>query len=249
MASTAPPRADREGPGLTPGERQALALLAGDLRRIFGVDLHALVAYGLPRADGEPLHTLALVERVAFEHLAACAPVAETWRRAGLAVPLLLGREEFARTLDVFPLEYHAIITNHVVVEGGDPFEGLRVAESDRRRACEQQAKSHLIHLREGFLEGSREPRDVARLIVASAPGFRALLSAIGELDEGAAPGSDDRIAAGAERRIGIPARVVLDVLTYERQATSAADPTALFAEYLAAVEQVWSYVDAWRRA
>lgn len=223
-------------------------MLAADLRRIFGVDLHGLVAYGFAGSAGdEPLHTLALVERVAFEHLAACAPAAETWRRAGLAVPLLLGRGEFARTLDIFPLEYHTILEDHVVIEGPDPFEGLRVAESDRRRACEQQAKSHLIHLREGFLEGSREPRDVARLITLSAPAFRTLLVNIAQLDGADAGSSDEALAAAADRSIGIPARVVLDVLAYERQATAAADPTSLFAEYLAAVEQVWTYVDAWR--
>jgi len=234
---------------LAPDDRQALAMLTADLRRIFGVGLHALVVYGSARhAADEPLRTLALVERVTFEHLAACAPVTDAWRRAGLAVPLLLGRDEFARTLDIFPLEYHAIISDHVVVEGADPFEGLRVAESDRRRACEQLAKSHLIHLREGFLEGSREPRDVGRLIASSAPGFRGLLVNIAQLDGGGASTSDEGIAADAERTIGVPARIVLDVLTYERHATAAADPTALIALYLAAIEQIWTYVDAWRR-
>lgn len=229
--------------------RQTLSALAADLRRIFGADLHALVAYGIGRgAPDEPVHTLALVERVTFQHLAACAPVTETWRRAGLAVPLILSREEFARTLDVFPLEYHAIIRDHAIVAGGDPFEGLSVSESDLRRACEGLAKSHLIHLREGFLEGSREPRAVARLIASSAPAFRALLVNIAQLDAAGAPASDEAIAAGAETTIGIPAAVVRDVLAFERQASAAADPTALLSRYLTAAEQVWRYVDGWRR-
>ena len=230
---------------LPPDRRQALSGLAADLRRIFGVDLRAVVVY---RLDSEPLHTLALVERVTFEHLAACAPVADAWLRSGLAVPLLISREEFARTLDVFPLEYHEIITDHITIDGADPFDGIRVSESDLRRACEHQAKSHLIHLREAFLEGSREPRAIAQLITASAPAFRTTLLNIATLDGAAAPSTDEGIAAAAESTIGIPAAVVRGVLAHERRASAAADPTALLAQYIAAAEQVWEYVDSWRR-
>ena len=231
-------------------QRAALSTLAADLRRIFGLDFHALVAYGLRTGTpaGEPLHTLALVERVTFGHLAACAPVTDTWRRAGLAIPLLLSRGEFARTLDVFPLEYHAILMDHVVLEGDDPFSGLRVADGDLRRACEGQAKSHLIHLREGFLEGSREPRAVARLIASSAPAFRAVLVSLATLNGLAAPASDEELADHTARTIGVPADVVRDVLAFDRQASAAVDPTALLSRYIPAAEQVWHYVDGWSR-
>lgn len=230
------------------GHRAALFALAADLRRIFGVGLHALVAYGLEReAPDEPVHTLALVQRVTFEDLAACAPAVEGWRGAGLAVPLLISRAEFERTLDVFPLEYDAILRDHFVIEGTDPFAGLRVGDVDLRRACEEQAKSHLIHLREAFLEGSRDPRAVANLIVASAPVFRTVLLNIARLDGEIDSTSDESLAAIAERQIGIEGELVAEVLAYSRSASAAADPTALFARYLAASEQVWRYVDGWR--
>ena len=237
------------GPALSREAHAALSTLAADLRRIFGVDLQVLVAYGLSTGTpGEPIHTLALVERVTFDHLAACAPATDMWRRAGLAVPLLLAREEFARTLDVFPLEYHAILVDHVVIEGDDPFAGLRVAAIDLRRACEGQAKSHLIHLREGFLEESREPRAVAHLIASSAPAFRSVLVNLAKLNGLDTSASDENIALTSERTIGVPADVVRDVLAYDRQASAAVDPTALLSRYIAAAGQVWHYVDGWRR-
>jgi hypothetical protein len=92
---------------------------------------------------------------------------------------LLLTPAEFRRTLDVFPLEYGEIIAKHVIIAGADPFAGADVADADRRRACEQQAKSHLIHLREGFLENGRDPRNVEWLIARSVPAFRRLLANI----------------------------------------------------------------------
>src|SRR5688572_8608465 len=176
---------------LSPADRTALEALAGDLRRIFGNRLQSVSAYGTaPGADGD-VRSIALVDRLDFEDLAACVPLARTWGNAGLAVPLLLERDEFTRTLDVFPLEYGEIIASHTVVFGGNPFDGLAVPDADRRRACELQAKSHLIHLREGFLETGGDPRRVSSLIGASGEGFRRLLANIVALVTPEAPDAD----------------------------------------------------------
>jgi hypothetical protein len=231
---------------LTDDERSALGVLAADLDRVFGSRLHSVAAYGL-NAPAEPprvVHTLALVERLTVNDLAACLPFAAGWRRRSLAVPLLLEREEFLRTLDVFPLEYGDIIANHVLVAGANPFGGARVSPADVRRACELSAKSHLIHLREGFLETGGEPRAVGRLIAASAAAFRALLANIARL----ADDNDEDVAETAERQIGVPASVVREVLSAGAGTSSTVvDPTALLSRYIAAVEQVWEYVDTWR--
>ncbi len=231
---------------LSEEERQALGGLAADLDRVFGSRLHTVAAYGLdtPAEPRRVVHTVALVERLTFRDLAACLPFTATWRRRSLAVPLILEREEFLRTLDVFPLEYGDIIAHHVVVAGANPFADARVAAADVRRACELGAKSHLIHLREGFLETGGDARAVGRLIAASAPAFRALLGNIARL----ADDHDDDVAAVAERQIGIPASVVRDVLGSGAGTVSAAtDPTALLSMYIAAAERVWEYVDTWR--
>lgn len=205
--------------------------LSADLGRIFGDRLASLVAYGERDEDG--VHTLALVERLTFADLAACVPLAAGWRRAGLATPLVLTRDEFRRTLDVFPLEYSDIIARHMVVAGTDPFTGVSVTDADLRRACELQAKSHLIHLREGFLETTGDAAAIARLISASAPSFQTLLANLERLDPGAAA------------RAGVPEGLMREV-TAAADATIA-DPSALLARYVAAVERLWQYVDAWR--
>jgi len=233
--------------------RAAVAALARELQRIFGDRLYSVVAYGVRAPEEEEEHALALVERVTFDDLSACAPLVGDWRRRGLAVPLILSRDEFSRTLDVFPLEYGDIIAHHVVVFGIDPFAGVVVSPIDLRRGCELQAKSHLIHLREGFLEAAGRAPAVARLIAASAPAFRALLDNIARLehpDAAAAGGHDeDRVAERAERQIGVAATVVREVFASARGGLSTiVEPTALFSRYLAATERIWQYVDAWRR-
>lgn len=231
---------------LTATDRAALEMLATDLRQVFGTRLHSLVAYGLD-APAEPraLHSLALVDRLTFDDLAACVPFAATWRRRGLAVPLLLEEVEFRRTLDVFPLEYGEIIARHVLILGDAPFGAAAVTSEDTRRACEHLAKSQLIHLREGYLETGGDTRAVAALVAASAVPFRALLSNIARLT---GEGGND-VAGIAERQIGIAADLVGEIMSAGRGTQGTiADPTALLKRYIDALEQVWEYVDTWRR-
>jgi hypothetical protein len=232
--------------------RAALDALTADLQAIFRNRLRAVCAYGLDHHDEGDTHTLALVDQLSFEDLSACAPRTRGWMNRGLAVPLLLQSEEFTRSLDVFPLEYGEIIAHHVVLFGQDPFVGVSVSEPDRRRGCELQAKSHLIHLRESFLETHGDPRAVGRMIAASAEGFRRLLENLVTLVRPAAdhpPGHPD-LADDAERLIGVPAGLTRDLLAAATTGgpTTIADPNALLARYIDAVEDIWAFVDAWKR-
>jgi hypothetical protein len=209
-----------------------LRLVAADLQRIFGARLHSLVAYG-PEDHPDGIHTLALVDRLDFQDLTACAPRTSDWQRAGAAVPLLLSREEFQRTLDVFPLEYGGIIASHQLITGENVLAGIRVAEADLRRGCELQAKSHLIHLREGYVETGGDPARVARLIAASAPALGALMENLRQLDSEAAA------------RAGLTPELVREVAS--AGATYIADPSPLLARYLSNVERLWQEVDRWK--
>jgi len=238
---------------LSTDERSTLEGLTADLRRVFGARLHSVSAYGLQRPSGSPraVHSIVLVERLTFQDLSVCAPLAVAWGRKSLAVPLILEREEFLRTLDVFPLEYGDIIAHHVVIAGSDPFVDARVSPADIRRACELAAKSHLIHLREGFLETGGDARAVERLIAASAGPFHALLANIARLAEDQTFPRKDRdedVAQTAERQMAIPASVVHDVIgAGSGTQSSITDPTATLSRYISAVEKVWEYVDTWR--
>src|SRR4051812_34247832 len=188
--------------------------VAADLQRIFGARLQSLVSYD-GGAEGDGLHTLALVERLGFQDLAACAPRMADWHKAGAAAPLLLTRDEFLRTLDVFPLEYGGIIARHKLVLGEDVLAGIRVGDADIRRGCELQAKSHLIHLREGYLECGGNPKAVAALIAASAPSLSSLLANLHRLDDalaqraGFSEGLLKEIAAAAEATIADPSALL----------------------------------------
>ena len=242
---------------MAPRVARALSRLEGDLKTIFGGRLASLVLYGrhvpgtsatAAAPDGaNPVHTLGLVDSLEYADLAACAAKADGWASAGLAMPLLLTPVEFVSSLDTFPLEYGAIINWHLAIVGDDPFQGISVKADDRRRACEVQAKSHLIHLREGFLQAEGRGTAVARLIHQSLESFGSLLGHLAELDR-AADDSPAAIARYAASRIGLSESFVMRLLTLAEQKPLTGDEASqLYPPYLDASERVAHFVDGWK--
>jgi hypothetical protein len=236
-------------PHFSPAQQRAIDALARDLDHIFAARLQSLVAYPGNQADGS-VHSCAIVEGLGFRDLVSCLPHTEAWHRRGAAVPLMLASGELERTVDIFPLEYSSILADYVVVRGADPFQGISIPAEDVRRATEGQAKSHLIHLREAFLESHGETTRIGRLIASSAAPLRALLTNIARLND-AAPTetlSDEALATMAETRIRIPATLIREILASSSGGHSTiADPSALLAHYIEAAQKIWEYVDRWR--
>jgi hypothetical protein len=223
-----------------------LDLLVTDLKAIFASRLQAVVLYG-PHALGprprHPMHTLVVVGELGLGDLEAAARRVGAWRHEGLAVPLLMSAEEFGSSLDAFPVEIGAILGGYRVVYGADPFEGISVNRADLRRACEVEARGHLLHLREGFIEAGGRPEAVARLVEASAPALRTLLVTLARLD-----GTPETApSAFATSRLGPHhGRTIAGVLSSIDGPVTVVDPARDFDAYLAAASALVTYVDGW---
>jgi hypothetical protein len=217
--------------------------LVGDLERIFGDRLVAVVAYGGTPSDSS--RSLALVASLTADDLTALAAAAPAWHARDIATPLVLPRVEFARALDAFPIEYGEIIDTHEVLLGDDPFDGVEIAPGDLRRALEARTASHLLHLRENFIEGAGRPAQVDALVRDSAPAFQSLLRRMARLD-GTAADTATAVASWAAARAGLDARVVSDVLALANEPSPAVDAVRLFPEYLDAVEALLHVIDRW---
>ncbi len=234
--------------------------LQRDLDGVFAARLRSLVVYGLrgrPRTHGDdshghaqgpmPTHTLAVVDQLTADDLRVCSAKVASWHDAGLATPLILASHEFGRSLDVFPFEFGDILADHVVVAGVNPFDGLRIDAADLRRACEVQARGHLLHLREGYLETRGRADALAELVVHSAPAFAALVMSVARLD-GHEPADAAAAARAVEHAIGTgPGTASGTVALVGVTEIPSAEAERLFPSYLDAVERLVTYVDQWR--
>ena len=210
----------------------AIAAIERDLRGMFGDRLRSVVAYAITdHTPDTPQPTLVIVEALTPADLRACAALVAKWHDAGLATPLILEASEFARSLDAFPYEFGAILADHTIVSGSNPFEGLRVDPADLRRACEVQARSHLLHLREGYIETQGRSDVLAQLITRSAAPLSALLRSVARLKGGHATDG-----------------VLAEVAGLNGKELSSDAARRLFPEYLSAVEYLTNEIDRWGR-
>jgi len=221
------------------------ALVAG-VTRLFGTRLEAVVAYGRDRRGGQ--HSLVLVSSLTVDDLNALALASPRWRDAGIATPLVLPRDEFARSLDAFPLEYGEIIDTHTVLAGADPFEGMQVAREDVRRAVEVRLTSHLVHLRENFIEGGGRLKAVDAVVRAAAPEFAALLRRVARLYN-QTPADDRALASWAHTQLGLDVRTVGDILALASDDAAPVEGVRLYPDYLAVATRLRDLIDQWSPA
>jgi hypothetical protein len=226
----------------------AVQALDDDLRSIFGDRLRSLVAYAGIGGD-DRTSTLAVVDGLSADDLRACVGRVAAWDDAGLGTPLFVAAHEFERSLDVFPFEFGAILADHAVISGADPFVGLRVDPSHLRQACEVQARSHLLHLREGFLETRGRGDALAELLLRSAPPLVALLQSVVRMEDRTAT-TADAAAAIVEQKVGVPSGILAQITRLAgRKDLPSDDARRLFPPYLDAVQRLTAYVDKWRAA
>jgi hypothetical protein len=225
----------------------AVRTLDRDLRAVFGTRLRSVVAYGdAGGSDRAPTPTLAVVDGLTPDDLRACADRVAAWHDAGLATPLVLGAQEFGRSLDAFPYEFGAILADHVGVSGENPFEGLHVDPAHLRQACEVQARSHLLHLREGYLETRGRSDALAELLSRSAAPFAALVTSVARL-QGDGAGDPRAAASAVERALGVSAGTLTDIVNRSGGGSlSSEEARRIFPGYLDAVERLTQYIDRW---
>lgn len=105
-------------------------------------------------------------------------------------------------------------------------------------------AKSHLIHLREAYLEARGQPAELTVVIRDSAAPFAALLGALALLHRRHI-GGPTQLALLAEQLAGVSATTVRQVLdAMYAQELSNDEARRLYPDYLATVERLVTYVD-----
>jgi hypothetical protein len=222
--------------------------LESDLRNIFGPRLQSLVIYRVAsEASAAATPSLAIVDNLTAEDLRACSGRVESWHDAGVATPLLVAKREFARALDAFPLEFGAILADHTLVSGPDPFDGLQVDETDLRRACEVQVRSHLLHLREGYIESRGRSDELAALISRSAAPLAALVKSVARLH--GAPAATNLEAAGVVERMAClaPGSLATVIALTSGPPLTPDGARRMFPGYLAGLDRLAEHVDTWR--
>jgi hypothetical protein len=126
---------------------------------VFGEQLEGLLLYGsavrgeflIGRSNLNILLLVSSYDSAVLKHYSA---LHRQWSKEQIVVPLFLTEEELRMSAAVFPLEFLEIQEQHRVLSGRDPFIGFHVKTERLREAVVQGLTSHLLRLRQRYVEG-----------------------------------------------------------------------------------------------
>jgi predicted nucleotidyltransferase len=209
---------------------------------------YAAVLYGsAARGDFVPgrsdINLLLILESVAPAALRGLGPAFTAWRKGSPQPPLVIGRAEWNRADDTFPIELADMRTAYRVLRGADPLAGLTVDRADLRRAVERELRGKLLRLRQGYAAAAGDPALLGEVASRSAPTIMVLLRAILVLLGRTVPADPLELAAAAAGAIGVDGEPLLDVVRHRAEPGWRCTPPE-FEEYLDTVGRATMFVD-----
>ena len=146
--------------GLPDETQKLLQAYTKDVKSTFGDQLDGLIVYGSAvRGEFLPgrsnLNLLLLVTGYDAAMLKRYEPVHKRWNKEGVVAPLFLTEEEIRTSSALFPIEFMEIQEHHRVLGGRDPFVGFHVDAGRLGDAVLQGLASHVLRLRQRFVEAS----------------------------------------------------------------------------------------------
>lgn len=125
---------------------------------------YAAVLYGsAARGDWHPersdINLLLVADTLSHADLRGLGPALAGLPEAWRSPPLLFTRDEWARSLDVFPIELTDMLLAHEVLRGSDPLQGLQAYPSQLRASLERELHAKLVRLRQGYALRAGDPQ------------------------------------------------------------------------------------------
>jgi predicted nucleotidyltransferase len=155
-----------------------------DCRELFGDDLVSIILYGSAtgkdyRPGKSDINFMIVLSETGIEELHKALGTVEKWRKRRVATPLFLSKSYVETSIDVFPIEYFNLRSNHRVVYGEDVLKDLSFDPELLRLQCEREIKGKLLLLREAYLESAGKAKALKEVISRSMGAFAAIFKAL----------------------------------------------------------------------
>ncbi len=209
---------------------------------------YSAILYGsAARGDFVPgrsdLNLMLILDDLSPAALGALAGPFGTWRKSGYEPPLVIGRAEWARASDVFPIEITDMRSGYEVLRGPDPIAGLSVAPAELRHALERELRGKLLRLRQGYVATSSDPGALGTVAGRSSGTVMVLLRGLLVLLGRTVPRDPLELAAAAAGAMGIDGEPLLNVIRH-RGERGWRCPPAEFEGYMDSVARAAAFLD-----
>ncbi len=186
--------------------------------------MRAAVLYGsAARGDWVPgrsdVNLLLLVDDTTPTALRRLTPAVTEWHTKGFAPPLIMGRDEWLRSVDVFPIEITDMQLSHRILCGPDPIAGMTVEPGDLREAVEKELRGKLVRLRQAYVRFGDAGAILAGFALASISTYFALLRCLAVLSRRAPGNTPAETAAALKAELGADAAIAVEIAGHRAQA------------------------------
>lgn len=227
---------------------RAMARLLDDLGGSNATGVAAVLYGSAARGDWDAhrsdVNLLLVIDDPAPAQLAHLTSAVRSWHEQGFTPPLLIGRAEWERAVDVFPIEVTDMQLAHRRLLGDDPVTGLVVDTEHLRRSLEAEFRAKEIRLRQAYVRFRDADPVLGGFASASASELLVLLRCTAVM-LGRDPGSTvESVLAALGPELGSAAAPIAQVVAHRRDREWSCS-AALFAEYLEAVRHLVELVDS----
>lgn len=208
--------------GLPDEIQKLLQTYVKDVKGVFGEQLEGMLLYGSAvRGEFLPgrsnLNILLLVSSYDSAVLKKYGALHRHWSKEQIVVPLFLTEEELHTSAAVFPLEFLEIQEQHRVLGGRDPFIGFHVKTDRLRETVVQGVTSHLLRLRQRYVEGGGSDDATTILLPLSITSIVPLLRGVQRLLGRPVLSHSDAVIKDVAEQLKLDLQGLLDVLLLKR--------------------------------
>jgi hypothetical protein len=208
--------------GLPDDTQKLLQAYVKDVKGRLGDQLEGMLLYGSAiRGEFLPgrsnLNILLLVSSYDSALLKQYGSLHRQWSKEQIVVPLFLTEEELRTSAAVFPLEFLEIQEQHRVLGGRDPFIGFHVKTDQLREAVVQGLTSHLLRLRQRYVEGGGSDDATMILLPLSITSTLPLLRGVQRLLGRPVLSQSDAVIKDIAEQLTLDLQGLLDALLLKR--------------------------------
>jgi predicted nucleotidyltransferase len=221
---------------------QDLKRLTESLKIALGDHLSAIVLFGsMAGSEFHPEHSdvnVLIVADQSFDTLQQMRSALNAWLKKGHVLPVLVDRREIHRFARSFPIEFLDMQSQHRVLHGEDPLNGLTVDLTLLRAQCEHDLTLNELKLRQAFAAAGTDDKKIRSILVDSLPSILTLFRAVLHLEKSSPVPDKLDAAKKLGERIGFDSAILqrLHTLRFRRSTDHVND---LATHYLLIIEKV----------
>lgn len=138
------------------------------LKENFGDNLVTVIAFGSQANVENPknnLNLMIITNELNAENLYSISKPVQKWVKAKNPVPVIMNKDEWYSSFDVYAIEYGDIKSNYRIIYGADLVKDIVINKSDLRLQCESELKDLLLKYKVNFLMNIDSNKEMTRFL------------------------------------------------------------------------------------